>query len=552
MQIATPANSDSVQENISVQSNVASPAEPLVEQPSSSQPPDVPISSPIDEKPTLASTILPGDTRIPPEGAPKGLPKHQSKFALASIRAVKRLKDAGPFLAPVDIVKLNIPTYFEIVKDPMDLGTMESKLIAGKYDSVKDFVHDMDLIVMNCESFNGKNSDISGMARNIRASFEKHMRNMPPYELPPKNSLLMQQQQQQQQQHAAELVSTATRPKREIHPPRSKDLPTDDEGHKRKKRKTNDKDLTYCGTVILKELTNKKHESYSYPFLEPVDPVAMELPNYFKVVKHPMDLSTISNKYNDDEYNSAEEFEKDIRLMFSNCYKFNPEGTSVNLMGHRLEALFDKKWADRPSTRVSASPPPPTPTRRKPSTAPVKEEYTEEELKLLAANPAIKFLEQQLERMQKDLMKMKRESLQAHQSNGSRNKKNGSTTRRKPSTASAAKNKETTLTAKPILTYEQKKELSEVIETLSDNDMAEVLNIIRDYMPVDADGNIELDMNEIPDDVLVRLYNKFVRDRKAKSVISSKALPVASNPAAEARENSSDEDDDSDSSSDEE
>lgn len=37
------------------------------------------------------------------------IPKHQQKHALLAIKAVKRLKDARPFLQPVDPVKLDIP-----------------------------------------------------------------------------------------------------------------------------------------------------------------------------------------------------------------------------------------------------------------------------------------------------------------------------------------------------------------------------------------------------------------------------------------------------------
>jgi len=35
-----------------------------------------------------------------------------------------------------------------------------------------------------------------------------------------------------------------------------------------------------------------QHHQKAYPFLEPVDPVAMNLPDYFKVVTQPMDLTT--------------------------------------------------------------------------------------------------------------------------------------------------------------------------------------------------------------------------------------------------------------------
>ena len=40
-------------------------------------------------------------------------------------------KWAGPFLHPVDPVALHIPDYFDIIKNPMDLGTIYSRLLSG-------------------------------------------------------------------------------------------------------------------------------------------------------------------------------------------------------------------------------------------------------------------------------------------------------------------------------------------------------------------------------------------------------------------------------------
>lgn len=141
-----------------------------------------------DIKHVETTTQVTADPRDPPEGAPRQLAKHQAKFALASLRAVKRLKDAGPFIDPVDDVKLNIPTYYTVIKHPMDLSTMERKVTGSLYTGVSEFISDMNLIVSNCVLFNGPESFISNMARNIKASFDKHMNNMPPYEQPALNS----------------------------------------------------------------------------------------------------------------------------------------------------------------------------------------------------------------------------------------------------------------------------------------------------------------------------------------------------------------------------
>ncbi|KAJ8595168.1 hypothetical protein M405DRAFT_807777 [Rhizopogon salebrosus TDB-379] len=48
----------------------------------------------------------------------------QHRFCLSTIRSLKKLKDAGAFLRPVDPVSLNIPHCPKIIKNPMDLGTI--------------------------------------------------------------------------------------------------------------------------------------------------------------------------------------------------------------------------------------------------------------------------------------------------------------------------------------------------------------------------------------------------------------------------------------------
>lgn len=516
----------------------------------------------------LASLIPPGDSRNPPPGAPQELAKHQLKFALASIKAVKRLKDAGPFLAPVDIVKLNIPTYLDYVKNPMDLGTMESKITNNVYKSATEFVSDMDLIVSNCELFNGKDSEISQMARNIRTSFAKHVRNLPPYDQPTQTVSKSKRKTATKPARAASATpkppasraaapkpaaAAATapadskafqapgvptirrdsavdsgRPKREIHPPRSKDILYD-----KPRRKKYDAELKFCG-VVLRDLLSKKHEAYSYPFLDPVDPVALNCPNYFDIVKHPMDLSTIQKKYAANEYDSADEFEADVRLMFNNCYKFNPEGSPVNLMGHRLEAVFDKKWQEKPvPTPVT------TPAATSISSDEEKSGDEDEEAAVYAANPAIRFLEDQLDRMQKELNKLKREALKEAREKAKpkpRKKSTGGSSSsvqkkepvkrkpgRKPSNAS-----NTSFTAPPVhVTYEMKKELSESMATLTEARMMHVLTIIRESMPhINAEQEeIELDMESLTPETLLKLYNYVVHnDEKARVNGSSKAV----------------------------
>ncbi|EPR78616.1 Bromodomain protein [Spraguea lophii 42_110] len=73
---------------------------------------------------------------------------------------------------------------------------------------------------------------------------------------------------------------------------------------------------------VLSEIKNDKH---SWPFLEPVN--AQEVPDYYTVIKVPMDLKTMSNKLINKEYNDINTFETDMLLIFKNCNTYNAPST---------------------------------------------------------------------------------------------------------------------------------------------------------------------------------------------------------------------------------
>ena len=65
--------------------------------------------------------------------------------------------------------------------------------------------------------------------------------------------------------------------------------------------------------------------------------------SYFKVIKNPMDLSTMSVKLNNGLYKDRAGFEADFRLMINNSKTYNPQGTYVHGEAVGLEQFFDKR-----------------------------------------------------------------------------------------------------------------------------------------------------------------------------------------------------------------
>uniref|UniRef100_A0A3Q3X3T5 Bromodomain-containing protein 2 n=1 Tax=Mola mola TaxID=94237 RepID=A0A3Q3X3T5_MOLML len=132
---------------------------------------------------------------------------------------------------------------------------------------------------------------------------------------------------------------------RPIKPPK-KDLPDSVQLQPSRKSKLSPQ-LRYC-SGLLKEMLSKKHVAYAWPFYTPVDAAALGLHDYHDIIKCPMDLSTIKRKVDCREYRDAQQFASDVRLMFSNCYKYNPPDHDVVSMARKLQDVFEFRFAKMP------------------------------------------------------------------------------------------------------------------------------------------------------------------------------------------------------------
>jgi hypothetical protein len=105
--------------------------------------------------------------------------------------------------------------------------------------------------------------------------------------------------------------------------------------------------IKYCG-AIMRNL--KKHRDAA-PFLHPVDYVKLNVPDYPKIIKHPMDLSTVDRRLNANQYQKVEDFVQDIRLVFNNCFKFNGPEAMISMLCQNVESAFEKSLRQMPPSR---------------------------------------------------------------------------------------------------------------------------------------------------------------------------------------------------------
>lgn len=86
---------------------------------------------------------------------------------------------AWPFLQPVN--REEVPDYYNFIKEPMDLSTMEIKLESNKYDKMEDFIYDVRLVCNNCRMYNGENTSYFKYANRLEKFFNGKVKEIPEY-----------------------------------------------------------------------------------------------------------------------------------------------------------------------------------------------------------------------------------------------------------------------------------------------------------------------------------------------------------------------------------
>ncbi|EDP50426.1 hypothetical protein KXW98_001193 [Aspergillus fumigatus] len=506
--------------------------------------PDLP--TPVTETP--ARTTVNGEATMT---------KVQHKFVLKGIQSLKRMNDARFYREPVDPIKMNIPHYPQIIKHPMDLGTIERKLKNNEYKTAQAVVDDFNLMVQNAVTFNGPDHLVSQEGLKLKGTFEKQMMNLPkadeveekkPKKVSTKTSAAHREPRTSIGTSTArptaaspqattfalgpeglplirrDSTNTDGRPKRSIHPPK-RDLPYSTKPKKKKYQW----ELRFCQEV-LDELHKPKHYNWAAPFYFPVDPVALNIPTYHSIIKKPMDLSTVQSKLKTGQYENAKEFEVDMRQIFKNCFKFNIPGDPTYMAGQRFQEIFENKWAQKTRYLEAHEPHP-----EHQSVSSSSEESEEEEDESDTDNEKLTMLQKQIAEMSRQVEAITQKKKKTPPGSKKPGKsKSGKKDSKKSGTIPLGKKdkKASSKSSKPekqrYVTYHEKQIISNGISSLPDKKMQEALKIIQSNVPAlkgTQETEIELDIDELPNEVLLMLL-KFVK-KNAPHVIEEEDMTAS-------------------------
>ncbi|KAI1802307.1 hypothetical protein F4811DRAFT_404158 [Daldinia bambusicola] len=314
------------------------------------------------------------------------------------LAGVKKTKNGLNFRQPVErLWPVLWDDYKSKIENPVDISLFEAKLRENKYPNYGALKADIQLLYENSLTFNGENNPITLAAGMVRDQILLRLPDISKLEEParpekgkahatrhPEPRAATQPRRQSQSQpsrpsaaspkpkstptQAIQVAQPASassapafaippngipqirrdstredsdRPKRPIHPPKNRDL---DYGSASRKKLEPDQRFF---EVVLDEVKKGKHYALNQWFLTPVDPVALNIPTYFSVVKKPMDLATMTQKNYDGDYKTVKDIEKDMKLIVHNSELFNGQHHDVTILARRLEELFKSEISKR-------------------------------------------------------------------------------------------------------------------------------------------------------------------------------------------------------------
>lgn len=98
--------------------------------------------------------------------------------------------------------------------------------------------------------------------------------------------------------------------------------------------------LSFCDKLISDLIRQQELAC----FKQPVDPVKDNAPNYYNIILHPMDLSTLQKNLRCGKIKSIPEFKENLDLVWNNCITFNGPDHPLTLLATSIKNAIQQVW----------------------------------------------------------------------------------------------------------------------------------------------------------------------------------------------------------------
>ncbi|XP_022602477.1 protein polybromo-1-like isoform X4 [Seriola dumerili] len=242
--------------------------------------------------------------------------------------------------------KVHYPDYYAIIKEPIDLRTIAQRIQIGYYKGVNAMAKDIDLMAKNAKTYNEPGSQVFKDANTIKKVFIQRKTELEHAE-PTKSSLRIRNRRSGQGDRLSG-VSVALHYGSE-----SEDDPVlsgsvcYDEGESEAESQSSSMEMSnpiFQLYEAVRGARNNQGQVFSEPFQQL--PSRREYPDYYQQIKQPIALQQIRAKMKNGEYESVDQMEADLNLMFENAKRYNMPNSSIYKRAFRLQQIMQAKRRD--------------------------------------------------------------------------------------------------------------------------------------------------------------------------------------------------------------
>uniref|UniRef100_A0A6Q2YS67 Protein polybromo-1 n=1 Tax=Esox lucius TaxID=8010 RepID=A0A6Q2YS67_ESOLU len=223
--------------------------------------------------------------------------------------------------------KVQYPDYYAIIKDPIDLKIIAQKIQMSHYRSVSAMAKDIDLLAKNAKTYNEPGSQVFKDANTIKKIFAQRKTELEHAE-PIKSSIRIKNRRSAQGDRLSAITMALQYESDDdgilagsVHY---------DEGESEAESMHHSMDMNNPIFQLYEAVRggrNSQGQLISEPFLHL--PSRKDYPDYYQQISQPICLHQIRIKMRNNEYESVEQLDADLSLMFENTKCYNAPHSSI-------------------------------------------------------------------------------------------------------------------------------------------------------------------------------------------------------------------------------
>ncbi|KAM9374597.1 protein polybromo-1 isoform 15-T15 [Phaethornis superciliosus] len=239
--------------------------------------------------------------------------------------------------------KVQYPDYYAIIKEPIDLKTIAQRIQNGTYKSIHAMAKDIDLLAKNAKTYNEPGSQVFKDANAIKKIFNMKRAEIEHSELA-KSSLRISNKRSAQGDRLSAITMALQYGSESDEDAALAAAARYEEGESEAESITSFMDTSnplYQLYDTVRSCRNNQGQLISEPFFHL--PSKKKYPDYYQQIKTPISLQQIRTKLKNHEYETLDQLEADLNLMFENAKRYNVPNSAIYKRVLKMQQVMQAK-----------------------------------------------------------------------------------------------------------------------------------------------------------------------------------------------------------------